>query len=57
MLNEGEDDSAAPAAVGAPGELPAPPPGTTYIQISPEEREAIDRVSNKHKHKFHNPVT
>ena len=46
MLNEGDDESAAPAAGGgAPGDLPAPPPGTTYIQISPEEREAIDRVS------------
>jgi len=42
MLNEGEDTSAAPEE--APGQELPPPPGTTYIQISPDERAAIDRV-------------
>lgn len=42
MLNEGEGSQEEPAAEQP--ELPAPP-GTTYIQISQPEREAIDRVS------------
>ncbi|XP_067929171.1 UV excision repair protein RAD23 homolog B-like [Watersipora subatra] len=41
MLNEGEDAAAEPAA---PGQDAQAPPGTTYIQISPQEREAIDRL-------------
>lgn len=42
MLNEEDGPADAPAAgAQAPDQAP---PGTTYIQISPQEREAIDRV-------------
>lgn len=35
-------------AGGAPGGMPrgGAPPGTSYIQVTPQEREAIDRVSS-----------
>jgi UV excision repair protein RAD23 len=40
LLNEGlEGDD------GGDGEGGAPPPGTHYVQVTPEERAAIERVS------------
>lgn len=56
MINQNQDaflqmlmgpDEGGEAVEGAEADLGAPPPGTQYIQITPEEDEAITRVSPK----------
>lgn len=44
MLNEPDDGSEQDVGQGAGGTTP--PPGSGYISVTPEEKQAIDRVSS-----------